>query len=420
MFVALWAALLPTGFPMPYGFLAVLIAEGAVLGLFYYGMRWVRTATRVDQFHFLLLLVEAVCHSLMFYFLGGVNWLGAIAFLYALIYAAWYLSVWQAAGFTLFISACYLAVTALDATGTVPHQWYLPQDADRYKDLAFVIPTSLGFIGVAGTVTFWMVFIGGEIRRERDVAVRAYTELARAQDELRKLNEELEVKIRARTQVLAYRAERDTLTGLLNRGTIARRCREMLSLARRTAQPVAVIVADGDNFKNCNDMGGHAWGDEVLTLISRVMRECARETDLVGRFGGDEFLMVLPDTETEGAAGFCDRMLSALAEKQHNVDPRLPFPTLSLGIAIYPDHGTDTDSLIRSADGAMYKAKARGGNRWQIGDSEAPTVRTGELPPRHAGSRMDSGAQPGSATVALAPGEGSPLETPMANKAGLP
>ena len=407
MFVALWAALWPSGFPMPYGFLGVLIAEGTVLCLFYYGMRWIRATHRVDQLHFLLLLVEAVCHSFMFYFLGGVNWLGAIAFLYALIYAAWYLSVWQAAGFTAFISACYLVITALDATGTVPHQWYLPQDADRYKDLAFVIPTSLGFIGVAATVTFWMVFIGGEIRRERDVAVRAYGELARAQDDLRRLNEELEAKIQARTQVLAYRAERDTLTGLLNRGTIARRCREMLSLARRTAQPVAVIVADGDNFKLCNDNGGHAWGDEVLMVVSRVMRECARDTDLVGRFGGDEFLMVLPDTEADGAAGFSDRLLSALAVKQLETDSALPFPTLSLGIAIYPDNGTDTDGLIKAADGAMYKAKASGGNRWQIADSVAPVVRAAELPPSHAGSRMRPSPEATPATVALSPGESS-------------
>ncbi|MEX0683073.1 MAG: GGDEF domain-containing protein [Dehalococcoidia bacterium] len=310
LFIGLWSALYPTSVAMPYGFVIVLVAEFGVLVTFFLGMRWVRTPAMVDRLHFLLLVVEAVCHSFMFYFLGGVNWLGAVAFIYALIYAAWYLKAWQAAFFTALICGCYLSVTVLDATGVVPHQWYLPQDADRYRDAQFVIPTSLAFMGVICTVSFWMVFIGGEIHRERDIAVRAYDELARAQDELRRLNEELEMKVQARTQVLAYRAERDTLTGLLNRGTIARRCREMLSLARRGGTPMAVIIADGDNFKLCNDLGGHAYGDQVLTLIAQTLTESCRDSDIVGRFGGDEFLIVLPDTDANGAtdsAAVCSR-----------------------------------------------------------------------------------------------------------------
>jgi diguanylate cyclase (GGDEF)-like protein len=362
-FIAFWVTLFPAGWAPTWGFLAVLCFEEVMFLSARVWLRRLRHADSVDRLHFTLLLVEAVCHSLLFYFLGGLSWLGAIAFLYALMYAVVYMNTRQAMAFTLLISCAFLSVTVLDATGTIPHFYYLPQGADRFQDVEFVVPSAIGFIGVATTVTFWMVFIGGEMRRQRDVAIHAYTEMARAQEELRQLNEELEAKVQARTQVLAYRAERDTLTGLLNRGTIARRCHEMLALARRSGRPLAVIVGDGDNFKLCNDAGGHHYGDQVLHLISQALSDCSRDTDLVGRFGGDEFLIVLPDTSAEGATEYCERLLKTLESRRPDWIEELPFPSLSLGIAVYPEHGSDADALIKAADKAMYSAKSAGGRR---------------------------------------------------------
>jgi len=368
LFCALWIGLLFIGYPMPRGFLAVLVVEGCLLTGFVYKMRRAETPAELSRSHGALLLTELVCHSAIFYFLGGVLWLGSIAYLYALLYAAVFLTWRQAAVFAFAICIAFLSTVALDAAGVIPHQWYLPQGPDRYQDPHYLVPTCISFVGVIATVTFWMVFIGEEMRRERNVALRANAELMHTQEELRQLNEMLEAKVAERTKVLAFRAEHDQLTGLLNRGSISRRAQETITLARRDKQQVAVIVADGDNFKTCNDTGGHVYGDQVLRTLADSLRESCRESDTVGRFGGDEFLILLPGTDGSGAARYCRRLLAELADKRGKwPDSRLPFPSVSLGVAVFPQHGDDVEELVRVADKAMYDAKASGGGRWRVG-----------------------------------------------------
>jgi diguanylate cyclase (GGDEF)-like protein len=390
LFIGFWFTLTPVGYPLPYGFLIALVAEmGLLLGC----LAWLKQLNRpraLDAQHGVLLLGELVCHSTMFFFLGGVSWLGSIAFIYAIVYAAVFLTWKQAAFFTTLVCAIFIGIVAADATGTIGHQVFLPQGPDRYKDMDYLVPTVVSFIGVMGTLTFWMVFLGSELRRERDIAMRAYDQLRIAQTELRKLNDELEAKVEERTKVLAFRAEHDSLTGLLNRGSITRRCQEVLAQASRSGQKVAVIVADGDDFKSCNDRVGHAYGDTVLRSLADALRETARESDYVGRLGGDEFLVVLPNTSTMGAARFCRRLIKSLDCKRGEFDEGLPFPALSLGIAIYPDYGTQVDELTRVADHAMYQAKAVGGARWRLGGADQPVpARHDEEPvPSHAGVRQ--------------------------------
>ncbi len=370
LFITLWVTLFPLGYPMPYGFLVALLAEAATLVFFLRAAGWSRTAGSLDRNHHALLFLELGFHTAMFYYLGGVSWLGSIAYLYALMYAAVFLSPRQAIAFTVLVGIAFLSIVSLDARGVLPHQWYLPQGPDRYKDLDFLFTTSVAFLGVIATVTFWMVFIGNEMRRERDVALNANAKLVTAQAELRQLNEELEEKVAERTRVLAFRAEHDQLTGLLNRGSVTRRCQEALALARRGERPMAVIVADADNFKDCNDQGGHSYGDLVLRSLADCLRESSRESDAVGRLGGDEFLVLLPDASVRGALGYCRRLLDSIDQKKgawHG--GLLPFPSLSLGVAVFPDHSTDLDDLIRIADKAMYDAKALGGSRWKVGRS---------------------------------------------------
>lgn len=370
MFVALWAALLPLGYPMPYGFLAALLAEIAALLIFLRCVRGANRAETLETLHVALVLCELGFHSAMVYFLGGVSWLGPIAYLYALLYALVFFTRRQAAIFTVMVIASFILVVSLDGAGVLPHQWYLPQDANRFQDPGFLVPTTIGFVGVMSTVAFWMVFIGNEMRRETDAALRANAELLRAQDELRALNDELERKVEERTQVLAYRAEHDQLTDLLNRGAIQHKCLDLLALARRGRRPLTAIVADADNFKVCNDIGGHEYGDAVLKALARSLAASCRETDLIGRTGGDEFLIVLPDTGEHGAVRFCKRALKQLEgtrRKWQGEGP--PIPNISLGIAVYPNHGSDLDDLVRVADKAMYEAKASGGGRCHVGKS---------------------------------------------------
>jgi diguanylate cyclase (GGDEF)-like protein len=367
LFIGLWALLFVIGYPMPAAFLGLLAVEAAFLGLMRLSVKGVRSTASFQRLHWQLLAVEVICHTGIFYVLGGLSWLGVIAYVYAILYASVFLTPRQAAAFTMVLIAAFLVVVSVDATGTVPHQWYLPQGPDRYQNVEFLLTTSIAFAGVLGTITFWMVFIGTELRRERDTAVKANTELVATQNELRKLNEELEMKVAQRTQALVWRAEHDTLTGLLNRGAVNRRLRELVALARRGGRPLTVVIADADRFKVCNDTAGHAYGDEVIRAIAGCLETTGRETDLSGRLGGDEFLVILPDTAARGAARYCRRLLRCVAEARRNWEPAgPPIPTLSLGIAVFPEHGSGVDELVRAADRAMYQAKADGGNRASV------------------------------------------------------
>jgi len=368
LFVGLWLLLFFIRYPMPAGFLAVLLAEATVLAGFLALVVRAQQLRTLHLMHYLLLVIELACHTAMVYFLGGVSWLGVIAYVYALMYTAVFLTWRQAVAFTAVVCLAYLAIVMLDGAGVLPHQWYLPQGPDRYRDPEFLVTTSVAFVGVLATITFWMVFIGSELRRERDVALRANAEMLRVQTELRELNEELEKKVEERTRVLAWRAEHDQLTGLLDRGAVSKRCHELLVLARRGGRPLCVVVADVDRFKSCNDLGGHSYGDNVLRALADTLQESCRESDVLGRLGGDEFLIVLPDTSGEGAVEYCSRVLRELDARRR--DWKLagpPMPSLSLGVAVFPDHGADVDESTRVADRAMYDAKNAGGARAVLG-----------------------------------------------------
>jgi len=378
LFMALWLILIPIGYPMPVGFALVLAGEAAVLLAYRWRLAKVQEERTLHRLHYLLLALELVFHTGIVYFLGGLSWLGSVAYIYALMYATVFLSPRQAVAFTAAVAAAFITIVSLDGLGVVPHQWYLPQGPDRFRDLGFVVTTTVAFIGVLATVTFWMVFIGSEVRRERDEALRANAELMTVQGQLRALNEELERKVEERTEALLKRAETDQLTGLLNRGAITRRFREMLALAQRGGRPLAVVLADGDNFKACNDLGGHPHGDRILQFLARGLADKSRETDYIGRMGGDEFLMLLPDTSALGAVKLCRRVAQYIEKKKDRAWDGLPVPTLSFGIAVFPDCGSDADDLIRAADQAMYEAKREGGNRWRfsggVAEEEEPAA----------------------------------------------
>jgi diguanylate cyclase (GGDEF)-like protein len=381
--MGLWVTLFVIQYPMPTGFLVVLTLEAVFLVFVRLTINDVQSERGLQRVHFQLLLVELVCHTALFYLVGGVSWLGIIAYVYALMYAAVFLTPRQAAVFTGAVIAACLSVVALDGTGTIPHQWYLPQGADRYRDPEFLIATSIGFAGVAGTVTFWMVFLGTEIRRERDGALRANAELLETQKDLQRLNETLERKVEERTRALAWRAEHDQLTGLLNREAVTRRAQELLALARRGGRSLCVIIADCDGFKRCNDEAGHAYGDEVLRETARCLLESCRESDVVGRLGGDEFMIVLPDTSAKGALRYGRRLLKEIKSARDAWElTGPPFPTMSLGVAVFPQRGSDVQELARDADQAMYEAKAAGGCRVTVAGTgvSLPRPRPGRAP----------------------------------------
>lgn len=164
----------------------------------------------------------------------------------------------------------------------------------------------------------------------------------------------------------------DVLTGLPNRRLVRNRLLHAMVLARREHCQVAVLYLDLDGFKEINDTMGHAVGDAALRNIARRLEGCTRETDTVGRIGGDEFLVVLPAVaHAQAATRVADDMLATLAHPVRWRDTELQVG-VSIGIALYPDHvparlddeAVEADLLIRRADEAMYQSKSNGRNRY--------------------------------------------------------
>ncbi len=152
----------------------------------------------------------------------------------------------------------------------------------------------------------------------------------------------------------------DVLTGLPNRALFAERLALELAHAKRQQQPLALIVGDLDRFKEINDTLGHPAGDQVLKETAQRLRAGLRETDTVARMGGDEFALVIPDVEgREAAEAVAGKLLAGFAAP-FAVDGQEVPVHLSLGVALYPEHGTDIEALLRNADAAMYQAKERG------------------------------------------------------------
>jgi diguanylate cyclase (GGDEF)-like protein len=153
----------------------------------------------------------------------------------------------------------------------------------------------------------------------------------------------------------------DGLTGLANRRAAADALHAEAARAQRLETPLSVALADLDGFKEVNDVHGHAVGDEVLRVFADVLRETLRESDVAGRWGGEEFLLLLPGADEEGAAQLADRVRIALAEREIDGAPDLRV-TASFGVAEYEGQA-NTEQLVDAADAALYRAKRAGKNR---------------------------------------------------------
>ena len=166
-----------------------------------------------------------------------------------------------------------------------------------------------------------------------------------------------------RVQFLAYS---DALTGLPNRTLLQDRLTKALASARRQKQKVALLFVDLDRFKNINDSIGHSFGDLLLQEVAERLKSWAREQDTVARVGGDEFVVVLTNVkEIPDAAVAAERLMSVMAA-EFVVQGRRFSVGCSIGISIFPEHGTEGETLIKNADAAMYSAKDRGGNGFQF------------------------------------------------------
>ena len=169
---------------------------------------------------------------------------------------------------------------------------------------------------------------------------------------------------------LQFLAHHDPLTGLVNRTLFQQRCEETLMLAERKNTRAAVIFIDLDHFKTVNDSLGHAYGDDLLKQAAGRLVECVRKTDVVGRLGGDEFIVLLNEVGDSGdvaliAKKILDRLTASFMVAGHEI-----FVSASLGISWYPDDGQNAATLIQNADAAMYAAKEQGRNNYQFFSAE--------------------------------------------------
>lgn len=161
-------------------------------------------------------------------------------------------------------------------------------------------------------------------------------------------------------------AHHDHLTGLPNRLLFADRLNQSLSRARRKSAPLAVMFLDLDRFKTINDTLGHSTGDLLLKSVAERVSDCIREADTVARMGGDEFTVILTESQNQAdVLAVAQRILDSLAEPFDVAGHEL-FVTTSIGISIYPSDGVDVETLVRNADAAMYRAKEQGRNNYQL------------------------------------------------------
>ena len=154
----------------------------------------------------------------------------------------------------------------------------------------------------------------------------------------------------------------DGLTGVYTRRYFLERFDEEIKRSALRKNTVAFLMIDADHFKNINDQHGHLTGDQVLKEISNIIQENVREIDIVGRFGGEEFCVVLPDTHTEGARAVAERIRKTAEKRPIKAYDNTVHVTLSIGLAVFPSDGKFLEELMDKADWALYRAKSQGRN----------------------------------------------------------
>ncbi|MFQ5735374.1 MAG: diguanylate cyclase [Thermodesulfobacteriota bacterium] len=155
----------------------------------------------------------------------------------------------------------------------------------------------------------------------------------------------------------------DPLTGLFNRRYLRERLYEEVERVKRHSECFSTFLIDIDNFKSFNDRFGHSAGDEILKGISHTIRDAVRSMDVVARYGGEEFAVILPHTGKRDASIIAERIREDVEEYRRMVKPFKEWPTISLGVAEFPNDANDIDELINKADSAMYHAKRTGKNK---------------------------------------------------------
>ncbi|HEX5436245.1 MAG TPA: diguanylate cyclase [Gemmatimonadaceae bacterium] len=227
---------------------------------------------------------------------------------------------------------------------------------------------------------------------ELEARVRSMLRIKGLQDEVQQREREL-----ARANIELHRmAVTDALTGLYNRRHLEQRLREMFEHSVRLHEPLACVMADLDHFKEVNDSYGHPAGDVVLKQAAGLLRSVVREVDRLGRYGGEEFMIVLPGTVLDAGVTFAERARQEVAEHVFTFEGGTLRSTMSCGVAAWPHPRiAERHDLVKAADEALYVAKRSGRNRVVRFDSAEFNAHTAHT--EHADDHHGSGAEGGRA-----------------------
>lgn len=214
--------------------------------------------------------------------------------------------------------------------------------------------------------------------KNRIISMNDISDLKQAEQEIRQLNRELnainkglsqEIILREKVEKqLRHKATHDHLTGLPNRVLLFDRIKQAFSFEARHKTLVALMILDLDNFKNINDTLGHLSGDILLKKIASMLQKCMRQYDTVGRLGGDEFVIIINDVETIQDIIAFTKKIQAVFQEPFDILGYQAYVTTSIGIAVYPLHGSTIENLLIKADMAMYVAKNAGRNTFRLFD----------------------------------------------------
>ena len=183
-----------------------------------------------------------------------------------------------------------------------------------------------------------------------------------------RLSEELRVALAnelSANQALSRSAITDELTGIINRRGVLNNLEIEIARCQRSGRPLTVLMIDIDHFKHINDTHGHAGGDLALCTIVQSMKNALREADVIGRFGGEEFLVLMPDQEGDGAIAAAQRLRERVEASELMVADHLEKVTISIGVSFYRNADSGS-TLVARADKALYEAKANGRNRVEV------------------------------------------------------
>ena len=200
-----------------------------------------------------------------------------------------------------------------------------------------------------------------------------YIRLNRQLGKITKIGDRMQVQMRELNQALEQASLSDPLTGMPNRRAIMRRLKTEVSRVDRGGLPFALVMVDIDHFKLVNDTYGHDVGDTAIVAVSRTLRQITRDYDVCARWGGEEFLLFLPDSSPESASATGEKLRRGVADVRIPHQGQTVTLTISLGIALHERH-TSLDRCIQRADQSLYMAKRAGRNRCHMAETvdEAP------------------------------------------------